>query len=279
MWFVLILTSLLALSVASSPLLIDLPDGKIQGFKLNAYHAYRGIPYAAPPTGNNRWVPPQPVEPWKPAILSTTEFKANCLQPTPPCWYSINKAKESSEDCLYLDVYVPNVGQTDQNKLRSSGQNDQSRAVMVWIHGGDYQYGGSNDRETVHPPHYPEIANTIYVSVNYRLSVFGYLGAEQLRARDTLSGSTGNYGAQDQRAAIKWVKDHMLPNPTKSLIIALLGVIEYCMRFGPALFAVKENTILRQCLCPIICPCLRRSMCCRAVLAVWKTAVPRPSRL
>jgi len=261
MWFVLILTSLLALSVASSPLLIDLPDGKIQGFKLNAYHAYRGIPYAAPPTGNNRWVPPQPVEPWKPAILSTTEFKANCLQPTPPCWYSINKAKESSEDCkctlspslckvrritsltrfdlfvcclcgggfvvflffvapfsllagLYLDVYVPNVksnenGQTDQNKLRSSGQNEQSRAVMVWIHGGDYQYGGSNDRETVHPPHYPEIANTIYVSVNYRLSVFGYLGAEQLRARDTLSGSTGNYGAQDQRAAIKWVKDHI----------------------------------------------------------------------
>ena len=99
MWFVLILASLLALSVASSPLLIDLPDGKIQGFKLNAYHAYRGIPYAAPPTGNNRWVPPQPVEPWKPAILSTTEFKANCLQPTPPCWYSINKAKESSEDC------------------------------------------------------------------------------------------------------------------------------------------------------------------------------------
>ena len=212
----LILFALVSLSVASSPLLVDLPEGRIQGFKLNDYHAFRGIPYAAPPTGNNRWVPPQPVKPWKPAVLSATTFKPNCLQPAPPCWYSINHVKKSSEDCLYLDVYVPDVTdvpadkETKNFRTRTTTATSPNKAVMVWIHGGDYQYGGSDDRETIHPPHYPRIANTIYVSLNYRLSVFGYLGAEQLRHRDTTTPhSTGNYGAQDQRAAIQWVKTNI----------------------------------------------------------------------
>jgi len=202
-----LLLSLLAVTTAD-PLLVNLPAGAVQGFKLNQYHAFRGIPYAAPPTGNRRWVPPQPVVPWKPTVLSATEFKPNCLQPSPPCWYSIRDVKKSSEDCLYVDVYVPDVDDLQGSDTLAAIK--KPKAVLVWIHGGDYQYGGSNDRETMHPPRYPHLANTIYVSLNYRLSVFGYLGSEHLRSRDvTTPKSTGNYGAQDQRAAIKWVHDHI----------------------------------------------------------------------
>ena len=198
---------LLASPIAfSDPLLVELHTGKVQGFRLQKWHAFRGIPYAAPPTGNNRWRPPQPAASWKPSILSATEYKPNCLQPEPPCWYSIKEVSKSSEDCLYLDVYVPAVTPSPT----TTTSDDTPKAVMVWIHGGDYQYGGSNDKETEHPPPYPRLANVIYVSVNYRLSVFGYLGSEHLRSRDvTTPRSTGNYGAQDQRAAIKWVKDNV----------------------------------------------------------------------
>ena len=202
-------------AITADPLLVTLPNGagQVQGFKLNKFLAWRGIPYAQPPTGKFRWRPPQPVLPWHPAILSTTEYKPNCLQPGPPCWYSIKKVHESSEDCLYVDVYVPDVVSPSDGKTTTTtslADTKTPKAVMVWIHGGDYQYGGSNDAETEHPPPYPRLANVIYVSVNYRLSVFGYLGSEHLRSRDvTTPKSTGNYGAQDQRAAIKWTKDNI----------------------------------------------------------------------
>eukprot|EP00466_Bigelowiella_natans_P008372 jgi/Bigna1/140529/aug1.56_g15237 len=118
--------------------------------------------------------------------------------------YSIEDVRSSSEDCLYLDVYTPRdfahaVGRKKGEKLRP---------VLLWIHGGDYQYGGSNDRENANPPPRSYTGDAVYVTVNYRLGVFGFLGAEQLRGRSP-DNSTGNYGTQDQRAAIQWTRDNI----------------------------------------------------------------------
>ena len=172
---------------------VSLPSGvgTIRGFQLDAdWVAFRGVPYAAPPTGNNRWQPPQPVQPWKPTVLSTAAFKPNCLQPSAAeggdWWYSINDADASSEDCLYVDVYVPvksgildrhgNAGNSTGNAEKSTEKAAASSTLstLLWIHGGDYQAGGSNDGETVKPPSAHLSDNgVIYVSVNYRLGVFG----------------------------------------------------------------------------------------------------------
>eukprot|EP00463_Aulacantha_scolymantha_P004346 TRINITY_DN544_c0_g1_i1.p1 TRINITY_DN544_c0_g1~~TRINITY_DN544_c0_g1_i1.p1 ORF type:complete len:439 (-),score=76.21 TRINITY_DN544_c0_g1_i1:415-1668(-) len=103
-----------------------------------------------------------------------------------------------SEDCLFLNVAAP------VNGLNSSSQ---KLPVMFWIHGGGYMTGESND--------YPLDAlvaqsklSVITVTINYRLNVFGFLGSADIQKR-TSDGSAGNFGIQDQRLAMSWVRDHI----------------------------------------------------------------------
>ena len=180
-----------------SETIVDLAtgEGKIRGFFEDGYVKFRGVPFAEPPVGDLRWRLPQARKPWKPAIRNATEFAPVCMQQYPPCWYSIRGTRNSAEDCLYLDVYTP--------KGYSQGP---PKPIMLWIHGGDYQYGGTNDRENANPPMRSVVSGgVVYVVINYRLGVFGYLGSEELRSR-TADGSTGNFGTSDQRAAIAWIK-------------------------------------------------------------------------
>jgi para-nitrobenzyl esterase len=82
------------------------------------------------------------------------------------------------EDCLYLDVYTPPQG-------------TQAKAVMVWIHGGCYVNGSA---KAYNGTALATSGDVIVVNIQYRLGVFGYLGADQLRERDTSHHTTGNYG-------------------------------------------------------------------------------------
>ena len=79
--------------------------------------------------------------------------------------------------------------------------------VVVWIHGGGFESGGSGAAWGHNGTQHVEASGgeVIWVSIAYRLNVFGFLGAAELRARDAL-GSTGNYGLQDQREALRWVQ-------------------------------------------------------------------------
>jgi para-nitrobenzyl esterase len=156
---------------------------------------FRGIPFAAPPIGELRWKPPQPIRPWK-GIVKATEFGPRCTQAPvfPDMIFRDRAAKPMSEDCLYLNVWTP---------AKSAGDR---LAVMVWFYGGGFQAGSSSE------PRYDgenfAKKGIIVVSVNYRLGVFGFFSHPELTKTSGLHAS-GNYGLMDQIAGLRWVKQNI----------------------------------------------------------------------
>lgn len=155
-----------------------------------------GVPFAAPPVGDLRWRPPAPVPSWRATVpRDATAQRPACIQgdraPVP---------NRTDEDCLYLDIYTPRAPP-------SPGANATGYAVMVWLHGGSYSTGAPQNATG-----FVELAgDVVWVGVNYRLNVFGFLAGDPLRALSggELVNSTGNYGLQDQRAALRWVRENI----------------------------------------------------------------------
>jgi para-nitrobenzyl esterase len=167
---------------------VKLDTGMLQGGQFGSAAneiAFLGIPYAAPPIGNLRWKPPQPVTKWK-GTRDATKFGPACLQPSESGAANL----KTSEDCLYLNVWTPEF--TSSAKL----------PVMVWIHGGSNYQGRGQD-----PPLGPALARmgVVLVSFNYRLGVFGFLAHPALTA-ESPHHSSGNYGLLDQIEGLKWVR-------------------------------------------------------------------------
>jgi carboxylesterase type B len=161
-----------------------------------AFVAFRGIPFGQPPVGVLRWDSPRPAtEIGKGNTLDVKTFKPNCAQSHDGgvAWETLTDS--FSEDCLYLNVWMPWSEQEALPKM----------PVCVYIHGGGYAWGGANDRE-LDGSFFAEIGDCVAVTIQYRLGVFGFLGHNQLRAGDN---TTGNWGIQDQRLALKWVHDNI----------------------------------------------------------------------
>lgn len=148
-----------------------------------------GIPYAAPPTGNLRFRPPVPMDSWS-GVRDATKVSSPCLQAKT----EYIQSQCGSEDCLYLNVYIPSAGQ-DTTKL----------PVMVWLHGGGFVNGSGN---AFSGAYLAQTAKVIVVTVNYRLGPFGWLALPSLAA-ETRDGTTGNYGLLDSIAALKWVQKNI----------------------------------------------------------------------
>lgn len=184
------LTSLLfvcALQIGvQGPPSASLASGPVQGVQLAQSAVFRGIPFAAPPVGDLRWKAPQPVAPWSAPLLCDT-FAPACPQPDP-----VLSAPPAvvSEDCLYLNVWTPARGAV------------HDLPVMVWIHGGGYTTGWSS-QDVYDGERFAE-SGVVFVSINYRLGPFGFLGHPLLSA-ESPDGVSSNYGLLDQIAALKWV--------------------------------------------------------------------------
>merc|ERR1719201_367531 len=177
--------------------------------------AFYGLPYAAPPIKDLRFRPPQTKSPWtkpRPAFAKKYIGKS-CLQNFGdsfldlPLWLEeiLEKThvgmEPMDEDCLYLNVFSP-LSSGD-----SSVAPPQLRPVMVWFHGGSYM-GGSGYYQggmTFYDGHAlcKEGDGTVIVTVNYRLNAFGFWAHGDLLSE---SGTAGNMGIQDQRAALEWVQ-------------------------------------------------------------------------
>ncbi len=177
------------------PLKID--SGYISGTAVGEpgkeVHVYRGIPYAAPPIGDLRWKPPQPVTPWA-ETLQCTEFKPIVPQANLGDLPPFPQILPWSEDCLYLNILTPAKKTTD--KL----------PVMVWLHGGGYQLGSGSDPLT-NSPRLPQYG-IVLVNVNMRLNTLGLL-AHPLLSEESAKGVSGNYLFLDMLAALQWVQKNI----------------------------------------------------------------------
>lgn len=184
--FSLLLSTLL---FAQTDPIVKIESGEISGLKRSGNDVFLGIPFAQPPVGQLRWRSPQPVTPWS-TIKDTKEFVHDCMQVIDPNDLSPLQTTPS-EDCLYINVWRPE-GVTPADKL----------PVMVWIHGGGYTDGGSS-RETFDGDAFAD-QRIVLVTFNYRLGRFGYFAHPSLSAAN--EDRLGNYGFQDQLAALQWVQ-------------------------------------------------------------------------
>ncbi len=201
---------------------INTPQGPVQGqITPNQIHNFKGLPFAAPPTGDLRWRPPVLPVAWN-KTRDASSFGNQCMQLTGDGGgfldlmierhglssfkkFLIRKAVSASgdskisEDCLYLNVRTPNLDDTGNIK-------GDALPVMVWIHGGGHQFG-SGDFNVYQADSLPQ-KGVVLVTINYRLGVFGYMAHPALSADDP-RGVSGNYGTLDQIAALKWVRDNI----------------------------------------------------------------------
>ncbi len=173
-------------------------SGPVLGMTVNGVDEFLGIPYAAPPVGPMRWLPPAPFGKFS-APLQATQFGSGCTQSGP----------SGSEDCLFLNVYVPTNSEPgkalEQIDETPTGVTKKSHGlpVMVWIHGGGLT-GGSGSMYD--PTPLVNGGGVIVVTINYRLGVLGFLAQTGLDAENHL---LGNYGFMDQQFALKWVKKNI----------------------------------------------------------------------
>nr|WP_260115689.1 carboxylesterase family protein [Pseudoduganella buxea] len=157
--------------------------GEVRAVDRAGMRSYFAIPFAAPPVGERRWMAPAPPQPW----TTPLDRKASA----PPCLQtsaSPFRLAGDSEDCLYVDVHVP--------------QGPGPFPVMVNLHGGAFNTGGT----APYADPSPLVANgVIVVNVAYRLGAMGFLAHPAL-AKD---GAAGNYGIMDQQAALRWVRENI----------------------------------------------------------------------
>lgn len=172
---------------------IKVDGGLISGTTVDGVRIFKGIPFAAPPVGDLRWKPPQPVVPWE-GVRECHAFSPECPQ-APYAAGSIYAAppQKQSEDCLYLNVWT------------TAKANDKL-PVMVWIHGGALTRG-SGSGATYEGTAFAK-KGVVLVTINYRLGPLGYLAHPELTA-ESPQHSSGNYGVLDQIAALKWVQKNI----------------------------------------------------------------------
>ena len=166
------------------PDVIQLDSGPISGKIEDGVRIFSGIPYAAPPVGELRWKPPQPIASWK-QVRNSTVFGPSCPQPNQ------QDAGKFSEDCLYLNVWTTAASPAER------------LPVMVWIHGGAFNIGSGSQPE--YDGRNLAGKGVVLVTINYRLGPLGFL-VHPLLSKESAQDTSGNYGLLDQIAALKWVQ-------------------------------------------------------------------------
>jgi carboxylesterase type B len=177
--------------------------------------------------------------------FDATKYRAACVQPP----NGLDPLAPTSEDCLFLNVYVPRRG--NGTALAPAG----TYPVMVFLHGGSWEYGDGSF-VLYHGTFVASRRDVVIVAINYRLSVMGFIGSEALAGEDA-RGSTGNYGLQDQRSALRWVQRN---------IGALGGDPARVLLYGHSAGAGSTTTHL---VTPESWPLISRSMSLSGPFADW----------
>jgi para-nitrobenzyl esterase len=163
--------------------IVTIEDGRIRGVVVPGGYVFRGVRYAAAPTGRLRWRAPEPPAEWH-GVRDASVYGPSCPQPA-----GFTRGAQE-EDCLYLNIFTP--------ALRD--HRGHRRPVLVWIHGGGFTSGAGRDYDAT------KLAadGLVVVTINYRLGALGFLSHPALASSP--GGPSGNYGLMDQQAALRWVQ-------------------------------------------------------------------------
>ena len=167
---------------------VTVDQGTLQGRQEDGLTVFHAIPFAAPPVGDRRWRAPEPAARWQ-GVRQADHFAPACAQGG-----MIRVPGETSEDCLYLNVWTP---------AQSAGE---KLPVLVWIHGGSFNQGATSftqDRGEVLAKQ-----GTVVVNVAYRLGPLGFLAHPELSA-ESPEHISGNYGLLDMIAGLRWVRQNI----------------------------------------------------------------------
>ncbi|HEY4155734.1 MAG TPA: carboxylesterase family protein [Puia sp.] len=166
--------------------------GMLEGVNSSGILTFKGVPFAQPPTGNLRWKEPMPAKPWQ-GIRKADHFGPRAMQL--PLFGDMNFRSDGvSEDCLYLNIWTP--AKSEKAQL----------PVLVYFYGGglvagdgsEYRYDGESMARK----------GLVAITVNYRLTVFGFFSHPEL-TKESPHHASGNYGFLDQVAALNWVKQNI----------------------------------------------------------------------
>jgi len=179
--------------IEASTAVVETSSDKIEGVFRKGLYIFRGIPYAAPPVGERRWLPPGPPEPWG-GVRPAKEFAPTAPQaPMEIQFLEPQEKQPQSEDCLYLNIWTP-------------GLDGAKRPVMVWFHGGGFTTGAGSwliyNGRTLSTR-----GDVVIVTINYRLGVLGFLNLNEVTKGKI--PATGNEGLLDQVFALEWVRNNI----------------------------------------------------------------------
>jgi len=169
-------------------------NGTVEGITLpGGVKAFRGVPFAQPPVRENRWRPPMPPKNWT-GVRLADRFADQCMQAR-VFGDMMFRNSGNSEDCLYLNVWVP-----------ANAQPNAALPVLVYYYGGGFVAGDGSE------PRYDGESmakrGIIVVTTSYRLGVFGFFSHPELTA-ESPNKASGNYSLMDQGAALHWVRDNI----------------------------------------------------------------------
>ncbi len=201
----------------SEDAVVETTAGKVAGYISDGIYTYKGIPYGASTDGANRFLPPRKPQPWK-GVRSSRSYGATAPQAARAGW----RRDEATfmfqwddgfqgEDCLNLNVWTP-------------GLNDgRKRPVFVWIHGGGFFHGSSHETSSYDGENLARRGDFVFVSMNHRLSVMGFLDLSQYGGKYAHSG---NAGMLDLVLALEWIRDNISAfggDPTNVTIVGQSG--------------------------------------------------------
>ncbi|MGH3676435.1 MAG: carboxylesterase/lipase family protein [Mycobacterium sp.] len=172
---------------------VETVHGPVRGVDDGLVQAWKGVRYAAAPTGNRRWRAPEPPEPWR-QVADATEFAPVCPQPVEPS-IPIDLGAPQGEDCLALNIWAS-----------SDTAAGNGKPVMVWLHGGAYILGSANQ-----PLYDGRVlagsGDVVVVTVTYRLGALGFLDLSSFSSGRRRFDS--NPALRDVLAALRWVRDNI----------------------------------------------------------------------
>ncbi|THD61378.1 carboxylesterase/lipase family protein [Phenylobacterium sp.] len=180
--------------------IVETRSGKVRGCVRDGVFIFKGIPYAGDTGGAARFLPAQPMAPWT-GVRSALTYGPCCPQVARGGWHSDENAfiydwddGYPGEDCLRLNVWSGGIG-------------GKARPVMVWIHGGGYETGSSQELPAYDGERLARRGDLVFVSVNHRLGPFGFLDLSQIAGAKY--AASGNAGQLDLVVALQWVRDNI----------------------------------------------------------------------